>query len=61
MRVLPVLLLAAAATLAPAPRAHAVVVGQPAPDFTLQDGAGQSHRLSDLRGHVVLLAFVGWG
>lgn len=31
------------------------VVGQPAPDFTLTDQAGQSHSLSDYQGKVVVL------
>ena len=34
-----------------------VQVGDTAPDFTLQDGAGQQWRLSDQRGKVVALLF----
>jgi len=33
------------------------LVGQPAPDFSLPDGRGQTFRLSDRRGKVVVLAF----
>jgi peroxiredoxin len=43
-------------TGAPRPRLDA---GNPAPDFTFQDLAGETHRLSDYRGRVVLLYF--WG
>src|SRR5688500_6225181 len=32
-------------------------VGQPAPDFTLRDGASQEWKLSDQRGKVVVLLF----
>jgi thioredoxin-dependent peroxiredoxin len=32
-------------------------VGQPAPDFTVKDGAGNTVRLSDLRGKKVVLYF----
>lgn len=32
-------------------------VGQPAPDFTLRDGASQDWKLSDQRGKVVVLLF----
>ena len=36
-------------------------VGQPAPDFTLPDLAGQIHTLSDYRGKKVLLvAYASW-
>ncbi|HVF55748.1 MAG TPA: peroxiredoxin [Pyrinomonadaceae bacterium] len=34
-----------------------VAVGSPAPDFTLRDGDGDEWRLSDRRGHVVVLLF----
>ena len=44
-------LAAAFAGAAPA----AVTLGQPAPDFTLNDIAGQPHRLSDYRGKTVVL------
>lgn len=48
------LLAAAALTLAPAVQA-APSVGQPAPDFTLNDATGKPVKLSDFRGrHVVL-------
>lgn len=33
------------------------VKGQPAPDFTLSDLSGKSHKLSDYRGKVVILNF----
>ncbi len=33
------------------------LVGEPAPDFTLNDLDGRPHRLSDYRGRIVLLAF----
>jgi hypothetical protein len=35
--------------------------GQPAPDFDLQATSGATHRLSDYRGQLVLVALVGWG
>ena len=31
--------------------------GDPAPDFTLSDAAGQAHRLADYRGQTVVLYF----
>jgi len=34
-----------------------VKVGDPAPDFTLQDSNGQTVRLTDLRGKKVVLYF----
>jgi peroxiredoxin len=39
--------------------AAAIEVGQPAPDFTLQETDGTTHTLSALRGRAVLLAFIG--
>ena len=41
--------------------AMAIAPGNPAPNFTLSDVRGNSYTLSDYRGRVVLLAFVGWG
>lgn len=35
----------------------ALTVGMPAPDFALPDQEGKTHRLSDLRGKTVVLAF----
>jgi len=35
----------------------ATTVGQRGPDFTLTDTHGQTHKLADYRGHVVLLDF----
>jgi peroxiredoxin Q/BCP len=35
-----------------------VSVGSTAPDFTLPDESGQLHRLSDIRGHRVVLVFL---
>ncbi len=40
---------------------RAVVPGDVAPAFTLQDLSGTSFSLSDFAGEVVLLAFVGYG
>jgi peroxiredoxin len=37
------------------------LLNQPAPDFELEAAAGTKTRLSDLRGHAVLLAFSGGG
>ena len=54
------LMLAALALAVPAP-SRAIQVGDVAPDFTLQDVDGTAHRLADLRGNVVLLAFIGYG
>ena len=48
-----ILAAALAATLAPA--AGAAAVGQPAPDFTLQDTTGKPVRLSDFKGKTVVL------
>ncbi len=41
--------------------AQEAVVGQPAPDFTLVDEAGQSHTLSDYRGSTVVLEWTNPG
>lgn len=46
------------ATLLAALTAQAAVeVGQPAPDFELAGSDGQTHRLADMRGHYVVVAF----
>jgi peroxiredoxin Q/BCP len=51
-------LLAIPAALAPPPaRAGELAVGDPAPDFQLQGSDGGKHRLSDLRGRMVVLAW----
>lgn len=50
----------AAFTLASAAFA-AVEIAQPAPDFTLTDTHGKSHKLSDFRGRVVVLEWVNLG
>jgi peroxiredoxin len=47
--------------LAVAAPALAAEVGQPAPDFALQDLDGKVHRLSDLRGKVVVLEWFNPG
>jgi hypothetical protein len=42
-----------------APDAQATVApGQPAPDFTVTDVAGKSHKLSDYRGKIVILEWL---
>lgn len=38
--------------------AASLEVGKPAPDFTLTDISGQSHKLSDFRGRIVVLEWV---
>ncbi|MFQ5600932.1 MAG: hypothetical protein ACE5G2_10330 [Candidatus Krumholzibacteriia bacterium] len=43
----------------PAPSLALLGPGDQAPDFTLQDVHGVSHRLSDHRGQAVLLALIG--
>jgi len=40
------------------PARAAVTIGQPAPDFTLTDIQGQTHRLADYRGRIVVLEWV---
>ena len=58
----PVLLfLLAGALTGSAGPARAVGVGEPAPDFSLQDLSGATYTLGAYRGKVVLLALVGWG
>ncbi|HTX67236.1 MAG TPA: redoxin domain-containing protein [Opitutaceae bacterium] len=55
------LLLVLAATggvLLPAARAATAEVGAPAPDFTLTDISGATHRLLDYRGKIVILEWV---
>jgi len=55
------LLAAAAFLLAPAlPARAAAVVGQPAPDFTLTDTAGQPHALSATKGKFVVLEWTNY-
>jgi AhpC/TSA family len=51
----PLLLLASLAAVAIPAARSAVTVGEPAPDFTLVDLNGQSHRLSEYRGKTVIL------
>jgi peroxiredoxin len=53
----PVSILAAGliGALAPTSAPAAAIVGQAAPAFTLTDSNGQTHRLSDLRGKIVVL------
>ncbi len=46
---------AALAAVAPRPALAGVVVGQPAPDFSLTDNSGQVRKLSDYRGKTVVL------
>jgi len=48
----------AAATLSCGPALADLAVGAPAPEFTLQDIHGQSHKLADLRGKVVVLEWI---
>jgi hypothetical protein len=45
----------AAAAILPMQAQAAPVVGQAAPDFTLNDADGRAHRLSDYRGSIVVL------
>jgi peroxiredoxin len=48
----------AAGTAAENAEALTAVVGQPAPPFELRDQAGQTHRLADLRGKIVVLEWI---
>ncbi|MCA0454038.1 MAG: TlpA family protein disulfide reductase [Chloroflexi bacterium] len=41
----------------PTPKLPSLTIGQPAPDFTLEDLNGKKLRLSDFRGQVVLINF----
>ena len=40
---------------------HAAELAKPAPDFTLTDTDGKSHKLSDFRGKHVVLEWVNYG
>lgn len=55
------LALAVAATSQAAPNLAMVGPGSVAPDFALLDVLGNTFRLSDYRGQVVLLALIGHG
>ncbi|HEY5777160.1 MAG TPA: thioredoxin family protein [Terrimicrobiaceae bacterium] len=57
MRILPALFAVAFAASAYA----TPQVGKPAPDFTLQDVAGNKHELSDYKGKYVVLEWVNFG
>ena len=46
-------------TVAVAAQPIKVTVGQPAPDFALQDTAGKTHSLKAYRGQTVVIGFVG--
>src|SRR5690606_24940278 len=48
----------AAVVLLPACGRADATVGQPAPDFTLTDHTGKTHRLADYRGKVVVLEWI---
>jgi hypothetical protein len=54
--ILPLAVLAAGLTFCTA--AQAAAIGQPAPDFSLTDIDGVTHRLSDFRGKLVVLEWV---
>ena len=41
--------------------AHAVIVGQAAPDFSATDALGKSHKLSDFKGKLVVLEWTNPG
>ena len=51
--------LALAAALGGTPAGAVIMVGQPAPDFTLRDEGEVSYTLSQFRGRVVLLGLIG--
>lgn len=55
------LILALLATTALCARAAGPEVGQPAPDFTLKDGAGKSVSLADFKGKTVVLEWFNYG
>ena len=42
-------------------QAHAVIVGQAAPDFSATDALGKSHRLGDFKGKLVVLEWTNPG
>lgn len=46
-------------SLAPPAPAYKSIIGMAAPDFTLQDDKGKSYKLSDFRGKVVVIDFMG--
>ena len=51
------LTVAAAAGQQPAPLEPKLKVGDPAPDFSLPGTDGKTHKLSDYKGHTVVLAW----
>jgi len=55
------LILALLAATALCARAAGPEVGQPAPDFTLKDGAGKSVSLADFKGKTVVLEWFNYG
>jgi peroxiredoxin len=57
MRQLPIICVLAALSLS----AHALKVGDPAPDFTATDSNGQTHKLSEYRGKFVVLEWTNNG
>jgi peroxiredoxin len=54
-------LLALTAVLLAAPLQAAPTIGQPAPDFTLTDTSGKTHKLSDFAGKIVVLEWINDG
>ena len=52
---------AAALTLAAGPALAAPAIGQPAPAFTIKDGAGQTRSLSEFKGKTVVLEWTNAG